>query len=90
MRFEPVPAALAPERHRVFGALINAVKTAEPGTWMRVPLEDLAGKNRKEKRIAVLQAMHYAHLQVNTRIDADYVYVRLQSNVDQPVAHKEK
>jgi len=57
---------------------------------MRVPLEDLAGKNRKEKRIAVLQAMHYAHLQVNTRIDADYVYVRLQSNVDQPVAHKGK
>ena len=73
MFIEEVPAPAETRPRPVFGALVSAVSISDQ--WIRVRLTDVAGKNSRNKRAAVVQAMKQAGIRVKTHIDADHIYL---------------
>lgn len=78
MQIEYVGEAPAGRRRHKYSDLITAITVI--GTtndqWIKVPLDEISGKDSGEKRKTVSQACRQAEIQIETRLDSTHIYVR--------------
>lgn len=78
--FGHVPGPLDARRYRKYLEVWNALKQAEPGTWIAVKQADCGGKKLTTKQTVLIISASRQGLRITTRTDGDLVFVRLRGD----------